>query len=55
MITSVRRMSSALVESFKATAGKTITCKAAVAWEPKKPLDVTDIQVNFGIKFEKKN
>ncbi|XP_023326261.1 alcohol dehydrogenase class-3 [Eurytemora carolleeae] len=38
-------MSSALVESFKATTGKTITCKAAVAWEPKKPLDVTDIQI----------
>jgi len=33
------------MESFKATQGKTITCKAAVAWEPKKPLDVTDIQI----------
>ena len=31
--------------TFKATNGKTITCKAAVAWEAKKPLDVTDIQV----------
>ena len=29
-----------------ATNGKVITCKAAVAWEPKKPLDVTDIQVS---------
>jgi len=38
-------MSTALIESFKATAGKTITCKAAVAWEPKKPLDITDIQI----------
>merc|ERR550519_525450 len=25
--------------------GKTITCKAAVAWEAKKPLDVTDVQI----------
>jgi len=41
----VRRMSTALLDSFKLTAGQTITCKAAVAWEPKKPLDVTDIQV----------
>merc|ERR1719357_83012 len=40
-----RNMSTALIESFKATAGKTITCKAAVAWEPKKPLDITDIQI----------
>jgi len=38
-------MSTALLESFKATAGKPITCKAAVAWAPKTPLDVTDIQV----------
>jgi len=38
-------MSTALIESFKATAGKTITCKAAVAWEAKKPLDITDIQI----------
>jgi hypothetical protein len=42
-----RRMSTALLESFQLTAGQTITCKAAVAWEPKKPLDVTDIQVFF--------
>ena len=26
-------------------AGKVITCKAAVAWEPNKPLSVEDIQV----------
>ena len=30
---------------LQATQGQTITCKAAVAWEAKKPLDVTDIQV----------
>ena len=29
----------------KATEGKTITCKAAVAWEPNQPLDVTDVEV----------
>ena len=40
-----RKMSSAFIENLKATNGKTITCKAAVAWEAKKPLDVTDIQV----------
>jgi len=38
-------MSSELIASFKETRGQTITCKAAVAWEPKKPLDVTDIEV----------
>jgi len=36
---------SALIDSLKVTAGQTITCKAAVAWEAKTPLDVTDIQV----------
>merc|ERR1711936_660372 len=41
----VRMMSSAVLETLAATNGKTITCKAAVAWEAKKPLDVTDIQV----------
>merc|ERR1711976_872343 len=30
---------------LKATNGQVITCKAAVAWEPKKPLDITDIQI----------
>ena len=34
-----------LLQEFKSTQGKLITCKAAVAWEAKKPLDVTDIQV----------
>ena len=42
---SVRAMSSAVLEALAATNGKTITCKAAVAWEAKKPLDITDIQV----------
>ena len=34
-----------LLNELKATNGQVITCKAAVAWEPKKPLDITDIQV----------
>ena len=38
-------MSSKFLDDLLATNGKTITCKAAVAWEAKKPLDVTDIQV----------
>ena len=41
----VRNMSTAFIDSLRATNGKTITCKAAVAWEAKKPLDITDIQV----------
>ena len=40
-----RKMSTAVMDALKATNGKTITCKAAVAWEAKKPLDVTDVQV----------
>ena len=35
-----------LLNQLKATNGQVITCKAAVAWEPKKPLDITDIQVS---------
>merc|ERR1719397_1371327 len=35
----------AMMKAFEATQGQTITCKAAVAWEAKKPLDITDIQV----------
>lgn len=31
--------------NFSETTGKVIVCKAAVAWEAKKPLDVTDIEV----------
>jgi len=42
--TALRKMNGA-IENFKATAGKVINCKAAVAWEPKKPLDITEIQV----------
>ena len=42
---SVRKMSTAFLESLRATNGQTITCKAAVAWEAKKPLDITDIQI----------
>jgi len=38
-------MSTAFIESLRATNGKTITCKAAVAWEAKKPLDVTEVQI----------
>merc|ERR1711910_209877 len=38
-------MAATLIEEFMISEGKTITCKAAVAWEAKKPLDVTDIQV----------
>ena len=36
---------SALLNQLKATNGKPITCKAAVAWKPKEPLDITDIKV----------
>jgi len=38
-------MTSEMLIEFKKTAGKTIKCKAAVAWEANKPLDVTDIEV----------
>ena len=30
---------------FAETAGKVIKCKAAVAWEAKQPLDITEIEV----------
>ena len=33
------------LEDLKKTNGQVITCKAAVAWEAKKPLDVCEIQV----------
>ena len=36
-----------VLNQLKATNGKSITCKAAVAWEPKTPLDITDIQVGY--------
>ena len=35
-----------VLNQLKATNGQVITCKAAVAWEAKKPLDITDIQVS---------
>ena len=37
----------ALMNQLKATNGKSITCKAAVAWKAKAPLDITEIQVRF--------
>merc|ERR1711892_1128357 len=46
MGTLLPNMAATMLEEFKATQGKTITCKAAVAWEAKKPLDVTDIQID---------
>ncbi len=36
---------SELLAKLTATNGKVIVCKAAVAWEAKKPLDITDIEV----------
>ena len=36
-----------VLNQLKATNGQVITCKAAVAWEAKKPLDITDIQVRY--------
>ena len=36
-----------LLDELKSPQGKVITCKAAVAWEAKKPLDITDVQVDF--------
>lgn len=42
---SIPNPDSELIKSFELTKGKTITCKAAVAWESKKPLDYTEIQV----------
>jgi hypothetical protein len=50
-VSKVRTMASvvpsALLNQLQATNGKTITCKAAVAWKAKQPLDITDIQVNW--------
>jgi len=33
------------IADLKKTNGQVIRCKAAIAWEPKKPLDVTEIEV----------
>ena len=38
-------LGSSQLEELAKTHGQVITCKAAVAWEAKKPLDVTDVQV----------
>lgn len=35
------------IEELKKTNGKVITCKAAVAWAAKQPLDITDVQVGI--------
>jgi Zn-dependent alcohol dehydrogenase len=45
-------MDPTLLKQFEQTTGKTITCKAAVAWEAKKPLDYTDVQVAVPQKGE---
>merc|ERR1712156_1211839 len=38
-------ISEAMLDQLKSTNGQVITCKAAVAWEAKKPLDITDVQI----------
>ena len=53
----VRKMASvseSMLNQLRATNGKPITCKAAVAWKPKTPLDVTDIQVRYSFRNLKK-
>merc|ERR1712165_702196 len=42
---SIHRVKSRKVQKLEKTQGKVITCKAAVAWEAKTPLDVTDVQI----------
>ena len=42
----MENVSQEVLDELKATNGKIITCKAAVAWEAKKPQDITDIQVD---------
>ena len=42
-------VSESMLNQLRATNGKPITCKAAVAWKPKTPLDVTDIQVRYKV------
>jgi len=39
------RIPKSLLDQLKSTNGQVITCKAAVAWEAKKPLDITDVQI----------
>jgi len=38
--------------SLKATNGKPITCRAAVAWKANEPLDVTEVEVDTPKKGE---
>ena len=38
--------------NFNETQGKIIKCKAAIAWEANKPLDVTEIEVETPRKGE---
>ena len=47
-------VSESMLNQLRATNGKPITCKAAVAWKPKTPLDVTDIQVRYSFRNLKK-
>ena len=35
------------MDKLLATNGQVIKCKAAVAWEPKKPLDVAEVEVGI--------
>ena len=48
-IDNIRRYTMSVPQSvlaeFAQTQGKVITCKAAVAWEAKKPLSVEDVQI----------
>ena len=44
-MSSASRLPEALRVQFESTQGKVIKCKAAVAWEAKKPLDITEIEV----------
>ena len=45
MSSAASRLPESLRAQFESTQGKVIKCKAAVAWEAKKPLDVTEIEV----------
>lgn len=33
------------MQASSSTVGKVLKCKAAIAWEPKKPLEITEIEV----------
>jgi hypothetical protein len=54
MSSAASRLPESLRNQFAATQGQVIKCKAAVAWEAKKPLDITEIEVappKAGINF----